>query len=299
MPKNNWMISHHSRRILLALVLMIVVLALPTYLWMKNTNADLAAQHNSRMSPVIMIPGSSATNNRFNQLVDLLNKQTDHKHSLLKLEVENNGQIKSSGWISRGDNEPIIVVGFENNHDGYQNIKKQTWMFNRAFAEISSRYNFNNFKAFGHSNGGLIWTRWLELYYHDYADEIQIKRLMTLGTPYNFAEKSINHPTQMFNDLVRGRKHIPRSLSVYSVAGTEDYDSDGLVPEQSVEAGKYIYQKRVAHYTLMTVTGNSAQHSDLPQNKQIVNLIEHYLLDTPTSQLGKDGNGLNEVDSQP
>ncbi|MCH3922005.1 alpha/beta hydrolase [Limosilactobacillus sp.] len=286
MTKFKRLISQRSRLVLTSLVLIIVFLALPTYFWMKNENASLAARHNSRVSPVIMIPGSSATTNRFNQLVAMLNKQTDKKHSLLKLEVENNGKIKSSGWIDRGDQEPIIVVGFENNHDGYDNIKKQARMFNQAFAIISEKYQFNNFKAFGHSNGGLIWTRWLELYYHRYRQRIQIKRLMTLGTPYNFAEKSVSHPTQMFTDMVKARDQIPQKLSVYSVAGTETYDSDGLVPEASVEAGKYIYQKRVAHYTTMTVTGKDAQHSDLPQNKQIVNLIEHYLLDTPQPKGG-------------
>ena len=273
-------VTRRSRRVLLGLVALIAILALPAYFWMKDANANLATQRNSRMSPVIMIPGSSATMNRFNQLVDLLNKQTDKKHSLLRLEVENNGKIKSSGWINRGDQEPIIVVGFENNRDGYQNIKKQVKMFNAAFELLDDKYNFNNFKAFGHSNGGLIWTLWLEKYYHRYDDRITIKRLMTLGTPYNFAETSINQPTQMFNDLVKGRRKIPKSLDVYSVAGTESYDSDGLVPEQSVEAGKYIYQKQVNHYTTMTVTGSKAQHSSLPQNKQIVNLISHYLLDS-------------------
>ena len=60
---------------------------------------------------------------------------------------------------------------------------------------------------------------------------------------------------------------------------TVTYTSDGLVPDGSVDAGKYIYQKQVAHYTSMTVTGKDAQHSNLPQNKQIVRLIEEYLLD--------------------
>ena len=286
-------LSKRGRRVLFFLLLILVVLALPTYFWMKDTNANLAAQRNSRMSPVIMIPGSSATMNRFNQLVELLNERTDKKHSLLRLEVENNGKIKTSGWINRGDQEPIIVVGFENNRDGYQNIKKQTRMFNAAFELLNDKYSFNNFKAFGHSNGGLIWTLWLEKYYHHYQDQITIKRLMTLGTPYNFAETTIKQPTQMFNDLVKGRKRIPKSLNVYSVAGTESYDSDGLVPEQSVEAGKYIYQKQVDHYTTMTVTGSSAQHSSLPQNKQIVNLISHYLLDNGPGPKPEASGGAN------
>lgn len=269
----------HSRLVLLILIVLTIILAIPSYLWMKDENANLAALRKSRMSPVIMIPGSSATMNRFNQLVNLLNRNTNHKHSLLRMEVKTNGKIKTTGWINRGDEEPIIVVGFQNNHDGYQNIKQQARLFNLAFEELLDKYDFNNFKAFGHSNGGLIWTLWLEKYYHNYSDVIKIKRLMTLGTPYNFSETSVNQKTQMLSDFIKGRKAIPKSLNVYSIAGTESYDSDGLVPEQSVEAGKYIYQKQVNHYTTMTVTGSDAQHSSLPQNKQIVSLIEHYLLD--------------------
>lgn len=169
------------------------------------------------------------------------------------------------------------MVAFENNHDGYSNIKKQAKMFNEAFEQLVQTYKFNNFKAFGHSNGGLIWTVWLEKYY-DEADGAKIKTLMTLGTPYNFSESSVSNKTQMLSDLIADREMIPSSLTVLSVMGTKTYNSDGLVPEGSVEAGKYIYQKVVKHYTTMTVTGTDAQHSNLPQNQQIVSLIKEYIL---------------------
>lgn len=268
-----------SRLILSAIIVALILMAIPAFVWMRSSNAYLAQQSKSKMSPVIMVPGSSATKNRFNQLVNLLNKDTDKKHSLMKIQVNNHYKLTTEGYIHRGDREPIIVIGFQNNHDGYQNIKKQARMLDVAFDELTNQYHFNNFKAFGHSNGGLIWTYWLEHYYSQYSDSIKMKRLMTLGTPFNFAEKSINSPTQMFTDLVKHRKRIPHSLNVISVAGTESYDSDGLVPEESVQAGKYIYQKQVRHYTTMTVTGEDAQHSDLPQNKEIVRMIEQYLLD--------------------
>ncbi|MBB1094704.1 alpha/beta hydrolase [Limosilactobacillus agrestis] len=272
-------ITLHSHLVLVCLMVLLILMAIPAYFWMKDTNKSLAAQHNSRMSPVIMVPGSSATQNRFNPLIKKINEDSPKKHSVLRLKVKNNGEITSEGWINRGDNEPIIVIGFENNHDGYQNIKKQAKMVNQVIERLTEEYNFNNFKAFGHSNGGLVWTYWLEHYYTEYKDTIIIKKLMTLGTPYNFAESSVNHPTQMFSDFVKYRNQIPKNLLVYSVAGTETYTSDGLVPEGSVDAGKYIYQKQVAHYTSMTVTGKDAQHSNLPENKQVVRLIEEYLLD--------------------
>lgn len=297
MFKNEGNLRKKSRQILFSLIVVLILIALPTYFWMKHTNRYLALQEKSRMSPVIMVPGSSATKERFNQLINLLNKDTDKKHSVLKLEVYNNGKISYNGSIARNDNEPFIIISFENNRDGLSNIKRQAAMLNDAFDELTDQYYFNNFKAFGHSNGGLIWTYWLEHYYSNYQDSIKIKSLMTLGTPYNFAEKSIQTPTQMFTELTKYRDKLPKTLNVFSIAGTENYDSDGLVPEESVQAGKYIFQKQVAHYTAMTVTGDEAQHSDLPQNKQIVKIIEEYLLDGRNPNNPANRNNAGKVDN--
>nr|WP_316041826.1 alpha/beta hydrolase [Lactiplantibacillus plantarum] len=38
-----------------------------------------------------------------------------------------------------------------------------------------------------------------------------------------------------------------------------------------------IYQKQVKHYTQITVSGVGAEHSDLPQNQQIIMAIEQYI----------------------
>ena len=198
---------------------------------------------------------------------------------MLKIKVSTNGTLSYSGKINKNDNEPFIIVGFENNHDGYSNIKKQASWFDQAFYALSESYKFNNFKAFGHSNGGLIWTYWLEHYYCYYSDEIKIKRLMTLGTPYNFGEKNINHKTQMLENFIKNKDKLPKNLIVYSLSGGKNYESDGIVPEASVAAGKYIFQNQVKSYTAMTVTGVEADHSDLPQNKQVIKVIKQYLLE--------------------
>ena len=265
-----------NRLLLLGTFIFLIVLSIPTFFWIKSANHDLAERRKSQMSPVIMIPGSSATTERFNELVNLLNKDTLKKHSLLKIQVKKDGTLKYSGKINRNDNEPFIVVGFENNHDGYANIKKQAGWFDEAFAQLSQQYKFNNFKAFGHSNGGLVYTAFLEKYYKNY--DVRMTSLMTIGSPFNFDETNLKYKTQMLSDFIKARKNIPKNLTVYSVAGTENYDSDGLVPLNSVEAEKYVYQGQVKHYTEITVTGVNAEHSDLPQNQQIVDLIQKYIL---------------------
>ena len=268
-------ISKRHKIIVISSIIILVILTVVSYFWSRQSVAVLEKRQQSRMSPVIMIPGSSATVNRFDTLVSKINQEDRQNHSLLKVKVYNNGKITYTGQIRQGDNEPFIVVGFENNHDGYSNIKKQARMFNTAFNQLKAQYNFNNFKGIGHSNGGLIYTYFLEHYFNE--RQIRIKRLMTIGTPYNFAEPS-NRRTQMLTDFIKNRKKLPSNLTMYSIAGSENYVEDGLVPLSSVLAGKYIYQGVVSHYTQITVTGKLAQHSALPQNEEVLGLIRRYIL---------------------
>lgn len=263
---------------LLIVIALIILLAIPGYSWMKEGNRMRAQRQKSILSPVIMVPGSSATTERFNELVNQLNRDTPTKHSVLKINVSTKGVLSYSGSIDKNDNEPFIIVGFQNNKDGYSNIKKQAGWLDQAFYDLTQNYRFNNFKAFGHSNGGLIWTYWLEHYYSTYSDEITMKRLMTVGTPYNFSEGNASHRTQMLEDFIKDRNRIPKDLVVYSLSGGKNYESDGIVPEASVAAGKYIFQNRVKNFTAMTITGEEADHSDLPQNEQVVQVIEQHLL---------------------
>lgn len=275
-------------KIIIAIFVVIFgVLTFFSYCWSHQSVSVLQKRQQSRMSPVIMIPGSSATVNRFDTLVTKINQMDHRKHSLLKVKVYNNGKITYTGQIRQNDNEPFIVVGFENNHDGYANIKKQAKMFNTAFNRLKSQYNFNNFKGIGHSNGGLIYTYFLEHYFNE--RQIKLKRLMTIGTPYNFAEPS-NRRTQMLTDFIKYRKKLPDDLTMYSVAGSENYVEDGLVPVSSVLAGKYIYQGQVKHYTQVTVTGKLAQHSALPQNREVLDLIRRYILNPNKQGQGRPRN---------
>lgn len=267
--------TKRQRIIIVIFILIFGFLTFFSYCWSHQSISVLQKRQQSRMSPVIMIPGSSATVNRFDTLVTRINQMDHRNHSLLKVKVYNSGKINYSGQIRQNDNEPFIVVGFENNHDGYSNIKKQAKMFNTAFNQLKDQYNFNNFKGIGHSNGGLIYTYFLEHYFNE--RQIKIKRLMTIGTPYNFAEPS-NRRTQMLTDFIKYRKNLPSNLTMYSVAGSENYVEDGLVPLSSVLAGKYIYQGIVKHYTQVTVTGKLAQHSALPQNREVLDLIRRYVL---------------------
>ena len=199
--------------VLLIVLIFLIGLAVPSYSWTRKNIDQIAKFYNARMSPIIMIPGSSATENRFDGLVQKLNQRhRGVKHSLLKVKVWNDGRITYSGSIAANDNEPIIVIGFENNKDGYSNIKKQAKMVDAAFENLQGKYNFNNFKGLGHSNGGLIYTAFIENYLGSY--DVELKKLMTIGTPYNFTEININNKTEMLADFIKNRENIPTTLAI-------------------------------------------------------------------------------------
>lgn len=230
---------------------------------------------NSRMTPTILIPGSSATQERFNDMLTELNNR-GQKHSILKVTVKKDNSIVYTGKVDKNDRQPFIVIAFENNQDGYANIKKQTAWLDIAMVELQDQYKFKRFNAIGHSNGGLNWTLFLENYYD--TDDFDMLTLLTIATPYNFEESNESNQTQMLKDLIAGKDAIPSSLIMYNLAGTNSYDGDKIVPFASVETGKYIYQKTARHYTQTTVTGTDASHSDLPSNPEVIQYVAEKIL---------------------
>lgn len=268
-----------KRKLMIGSLTIVLVLAvfIPSLLWLQQRITHYKTNYRTPLDPTIMVPGSSASQDRFDTLITQLREETKTAHSVLKVKVATNGQLSYTGSIRRGDNQPFIVIAFENNHDGYTNINKQAQWLNIAFKSLVQTYHFNHFSALGHSNGGLILSLFLEKYFAQ-TKNVTIDRLMTIATPYNMESDSTTTQTAMLKELIAGRRNLPKKLTVYSVAGTENYSSDGTVPANSVNQGKYVFQNYVAHYTQITVTGDDTTHSDLPQNKQIVLLIRQYLL---------------------
>jgi len=278
--------------------LLVLAIFLPSMTWMQHQIIQYKTKYKTPLDPTIMVPGSSASQNRFDALIKELRKETKTAHSVLKVKVAENGQLSYTGSIRRGDNQPFIVVAFENNRDGYANIVKQAQWLNLAVKDLVKTYHFNHFSTLGHSNGGLILSLFLERYLSQIKD-VKVERLMTIATPYNMESDSTTTQTAILKELIQYRKQLPKSLTVYSVAGTENYSSDGTVPANSVNQGKYVFQNQVAHYTQITVTGDDTTHSALPQNKQIVLLIRQYLLQETLPVKDRYQNqAQNQVDSR-
>lgn len=255
----------------------LLLLTFPALHTMRTAVHSERVFHNSRVSPIIFIPGSSASQDRFDDLFQTFNHPKS-KHSILKITVDTKNQIHHQGVIAARDRQPLIVIAFQNNHDGYTNIAHQTQWLQTAMNYLTNKYNFNNFYAIGHSNGGLNWTWYLEKYFN--SNNLTVNALMTIGTPYNSLESNFKNQTAIFRQLYQHRQKLPHNMIVYSIAGTTNYENDGIVPYQSVEAAKYIFQKQVRKYTQITVTGHESNHSSLLANPEVARLIQSNILDS-------------------
>lgn len=87
-------LNKKTKLVFILVAFFLIGLAVPSYSWTRKNVKEIETFYNSKLSPIIMIPGSSATENRFDGLVRKLNQdRRGVKHSLLKVKVWNNGRI--------------------------------------------------------------------------------------------------------------------------------------------------------------------------------------------------------------
>ena len=81
-------LNKKTKLVFILVALFLIGLAVPSYSWTRKNVKEIETFYNSKLSPIIMIPGSSATENRFDGLVRKLNQdRRGVKHSLLKVKV--------------------------------------------------------------------------------------------------------------------------------------------------------------------------------------------------------------------
>ncbi|WP_148880133.1 alpha/beta hydrolase [Streptococcus sp. Marseille-P7376] len=220
-----------------------------------------------KIHPIIMIPGSSATENRFNRMVKKLNRNQHSHHSLVRIKVWNDGHMTYRGHLKRKDRNPIFVVGFQNNRDGYENIKQQIESLKLALTYLLDHYYFTEFKAVGHSNGGLVLTGLLESGFLE-KKKLAASKMAIIGSPYKFNQ-------EMYNDFQRWKHRLEKEVEVLNFVGSFAGKSDGIVPLSSAQAAKSIFENQT--YSEVNLKGRKAHHSALPTNPELVKQLSQFL----------------------
>lgn len=217
--------------------------------------------------PIIFVPGSSASIQRFNGTIRMLHRFSRKKQSLLKIKVNKDDSIEMEGRLNTKEPNPMIVIGFENNRDGYSNVKQQIESLKLALTYLLDHYYFTEFKAVGHSNGGLVLTGLLESGFLE-KNKLTVSKIAIIGSPYKFNQ-------EMYDDFQRWKHRLDKEVEVLNFVGSFAGKSDGIVPLSSAQAAKSIFGKQT--YSEVNLKGRKAQHSALPTNPELVKQLSLFL----------------------
>ncbi|MDG4968969.1 alpha/beta hydrolase [Lactococcus lactis] len=230
--------------------------------------------------PLILIPGTDANGNRFDSFMNELMKQVGKK-DILKINVKTDGTTEYTSSLGKDSTNPFIVISFSDSSEN--GVDRQAKWTEVAMKKAHQLYSFKSYNALGHSNGGLVWTIYLEN--AAYQSSSQMKSLITLGTPYNYLDPKANpYPdrtslteTDMLKQMISKREKLPNSLKMISIGGNYKEDSDGIVPLTSALSSSRIYKEKVASYSEKIFNGDNARHNMLTENPEVINYIIHTL----------------------
>ncbi|MGO3728200.1 MAG: alpha/beta hydrolase [Enterococcus viikkiensis] len=235
-------------------------------------------------APVIMVPGTNGDVDRFDSLVNSL-KETEKNVDEIKITVNKDDSITSSGQFTKKTKRPIIAIAFEDGSD--PSLPKQARWFQKALEYAEKHYTFNTYDYLGYSNGGLIITGYLEN--EQKSNDPALYHLITLGTPYNDTSWDYNENNSTFtkpkakSDLLKyylkNKQNIPKNITVYNIAGNVDNQNmDTTVPLTSVLAGRLIYGDSEKYKEI--IVNEQSDHGSLIENPKTLKLIKEYLFES-------------------
>ena len=136
-----------------------------------------------------------------------------------------------------------------------------------ALTYLLDHYHFTEFKAVGHSNGGLVLTGLLESGFLE-KKKVTVSKLVIIGSPYQFNQ-------EMYDDFQKWKHRLDKEVEVLNFVGSFAGKSDGIVPLSSAQAAKSIFDNQT--YTEVNLNGRKAHHSALPTNPDLVKQLSLFL----------------------
>ena len=257
---------------------MTVIFLFSLIIFYKSTKNTAEQKVNSTQVPLILIPGTNGDRNRFDNFMNMIMKKIG-KRDIIKINVKTDGTTEWTSSLTKKSIAPFIVISFSDSSE--KGVEKQAEWTDIAMKKAHQLYSFNSYNALGHSNGGLVWTIYLEKMTQKSTS--QMKNLITLGTPYNYLDSNANpYPnssslteTDMLRRMINKKGKIPHSLRMISIAGNYKNNGDGVVPLTSALSSSKIYKNQAKSYDEKIFYGINASHGKLIENDQIIDYISN------------------------
>lgn len=241
-------------------------------------------------SPTLLIHGFRAGPHTFDRFIDRA-ETTGQANLTLTAWVSAHGITYSGHW-AKSVRHPLIKVVFTDNHQSWQQNAKG---LNRLLRQLKSRYHLHAFDAVAHSRGNLDL-----LVAYGQAQPLTLRRAVLIAPPAD-GKMRLNDPLGQnhlkangqplyrhgqYRDLVKLRRHFPRTVHVLSIIGNIGNGSDGVLTNVSSQALYPALGTRFASFRQVMVHGqNASHHWIIRRNPRVITRTLHFLWPTnrPTS----------------
>lgn len=239
-----------------------------------NKKKQVKEDYSLATPPLLLVPGTGGKISRFDKLIALLEEK--QPVAVLKITVQEDDTLLVSGSLAIDNTRPVVVIAFSDASEAA--VPKQAHWFRKALMYLEEHFQVRAYDYFGHSNGGLVITEYLENVC--LSIDPQVRFLLLTGTPFDgvrqqtvsqAANQLQQNPSESLKNYLVKQSRLPSNLDVVLVAGEKnDSNSDGIVPVISVAAGLQLYaEANSCRFVLVKGVG----HSQLVTHETVVHLI--------------------------
>ncbi|MGT2718530.1 alpha/beta hydrolase [Streptococcus oricebi] len=209
--------------------------------------------------------------------------------TIIRANVDRNGQVTLSGKIPKGAINPIVQVNYEDNRN--PDFPKDASYAKAIVSKLQELYHFQEMNMVGHSMGNMSILYYLLEHSQDEGLP-QLQKQVNIANHVNGLEgmdlpegltldAQTGQPNKMsrnYQTLLGLREIYPQEqVDVLNIYGDYKNGSDGSVLNSSSLSLKYLLVDNAKSYQEKKITGPLAQHSKLHENPEVDKVLIDFL----------------------
>ncbi len=251
-------------------------------------NAINTQLYASSKVPTIFVYGYSGTHRSSDYLINQSVTNSAATRALTAT-ISRKGAVSFTGKLN--NQNPMVQVLLQNNRPS---VPQEAGWLVHLLKVLHTKYHVDDYNAVGHSEGSVAWV-YANTVLSDVNRRPQLNKLVTIAGHFNGwiggPGKGVNPNTNTLDDegrpkylnteykkMLNNNSQIPIGVSVLNIYGNlqDGSHSDGRVTNESSESLKYLLTDQIASYQTAEIHGH-AQHSQLHQNKEVVDKMDTFL----------------------
>lgn len=271
-------------------IIVVAVLGIVISQHQSNHKSMESSNFTKNQTPTLFLHGYGGSANSEKYMVKRAEQRGVTNNTITAI-VSKEGAVKLKGKLKSGASNPIVKIELEDNKQGY--LDKNAKWFKNVLVKLQKEYHIKHFNFVGHSMGNLTFAQYMMTYGKDDALPQLNKQVNIAGTfngvldmnekvneisvDDNGKPSRMNPPFQqlrVLKDIYNGK-----NIEVLNIYGDleDGTHSDGRVSNSSSKSLKYLLGDSPKNYKESLYKGESAQHSQLHENKAVADELIDFL----------------------